>query len=168
MGDFSHRLPFSNVPFSNLTNVHSLPIGRKSTPASIVLEHIFSWAITSMNSNPQSTLSFYEQRAAVCELLSEALSQDIERRSQQREPLLAMALIQTDRETDRWLTGLTRDVSDEGIGLMHSFPLDECTEVVVKISYAKRRSVLLEVMIEWCEPIGEGWYISGGRFTARP
>lgn len=105
-------------------------------------------------------------QAAVYEILADAIDQDINRRGNRREPLLTSVLIQPDEESDRWLTGLTRDVSPEGIGLIHFFPL-ECGECVIKVTYPNRKPKLLKIKIQWCRPFGDGWYISGGLFIAR-
>ncbi len=105
-------------------------------------------------------------RTAVSELLSQALNQEIERRDLQREPFLAPVLIQPAGNSGPSLTGFSRDVSGEGIGLLHSFPLDR-SETVVVFPGPNQEPFRLKVKIAWCKPFGEGWYISGGRFVAR-
>jgi hypothetical protein len=105
-------------------------------------------------------------RAAVYELLSQALNQGIEGRNRLREPFLAPVFIQPEGESGPRLTGFSRDVSAEGIGLLHSFPLNSSDDVVV-IPGPNRKPVKLQVKIAWCKPFGEGWYISGGKFVAR-
>ena len=112
-----------------------------------------------------SARSYYELQATVTNLLSEAVSQDIERRRYQREPLLASVQIQSDGET--WQQGFTRDISEEGVGLLHSFPLDP-GEVVIKISCPGQKPKPLKVNLEWCKTFDENCFISGGRFVAWP
>ena len=108
----------------------------------------------------------YELEAGLYGLLAEAISRDVERRSQQREPFMAPVAIQRGAGKGGCLTGFTRDISVEGIGLIHAFPLER-EEIVVKVFGADEKTTLLYVKIEWCDPIGEGWYISGGRFIYR-
>jgi len=61
--------------------------------------------------------------------------------------------------------GFSRDISPAGIGLMHQADLPrELADVVLKGE--DDETVSLRVQLEWCRPIGNGWYLSGGRFVA--
>jgi hypothetical protein len=60
-------------------------------------------------------------------------------------------------------TGFSREVSETGIGLMHTIELSP-GEVEVVIPTQQRYSVRIRTRIIWCKPCGEGWYISGGEF----
>jgi hypothetical protein len=104
-------------------------------------------------------------RTAVSELLSQALNQEIERRGCQREPFLAPVFIQPKGDSGPSLTAFSRDVSSDGIGLLHAFPLDLTETVVVFLD--SNQKIRLKVSIAWCKPFGEGWFVSGGRFVAR-
>jgi hypothetical protein len=108
----------------------------------------------------------YDLRVAVHEILSLALNEGIEGRNRLREPFLASVFIQPEGDAGPSLTGFSRDVSAEGVGLLHSFPLD-LTDTVVEFPRPNRKSLRLQVKITWCKPFGEGWYVSGGQFITR-
>ena len=99
-------------------------------------------------------------------LLSDAITHDIERRSKLRDPFIAPVTIYPNGHENRALSALTRDISTEGIGLVHAFPL-ECTDVVIKVLGADGKPTHLYVSIQWCKSLGGGWYVSGGRFIYR-
>ncbi len=106
-----------------------------------------------------------ELQAAVGVLLSEARDQGIDRRKLQREPYLKKVLIQPD--SGPGVTGFTRDISDEGVGLLHSFPLKPKDTVIVSIAGPDQIPFRLQVETTWCSPLGDGWYASGGQFMAQ-
>lgn len=61
--------------------------------------------------------------------------------------------------------GFSRDISPTGIGLMHQVDLP-LEPIDVLLSTAAGESVSLRVQLEWCRPLGQGWYLSGGKFVA--
>jgi PilZ domain len=67
----------------------------------------------------------------------------------------------------RKFSAFSRDISETGIGLLHSFdlPLGK-TEII--ISSEKGYSVAVLTRIVWCRACGEGWYLSGGEFISAP
>ncbi len=112
------------------------------------------------------TLSREELRlqAAVGVLLSEAMDQGIDKRNVQREPYFKKVTIQID--SGSVANGFIREISNEGVGLLHAFPLKPKDSVIVVVG-SDRTPFRLQVEITWCESVGEGWYISGGQFVAR-
>ncbi|TWU22682.1 PilZ domain-containing protein [Bythopirellula polymerisocia] len=95
------------------------------------------------------------------ELLQIALKDsDNNRRSEKRFPFFRPISVQIDNHS---FSAFTREVSISGIGLLHSMelPLKE-----VSITLAEQPKPL-HVLIERCESIGEGWYISGGKLVDR-
>lgn len=60
-------------------------------------------------------------------------------------------------------SAFSREISAYGIGLIHEFEL-EPKEVELMISSDQGFSIRVRTRIVWCEPCGEGWYISGGKF----
>jgi hypothetical protein len=65
---------------------------------------------------------------------------------------------------DQIHTGFSREISRNGIGLLHNFemPLDE---IEVAIPSEHGADVRIHVQIRWRQPVGAGWYISGGEFV---
>jgi len=58
------------------------------------------------------------------------------------------------------LRAFSTDISATGIGLLHKRPLE-----MQQLQLSFERPQLKCIMeVEWCEPCGEGWYLSGGRF----
>jgi hypothetical protein len=80
-----------------------------------------------------------------------------DRRSEKRFPFFRSVTVEVD---DHNYMAFTREISDTGIGLLHSMKLP-LTEVV--ITMAGRPDHQMCLLIERCESIGAGWYISGGR-----
>ncbi|HVU88938.1 MAG TPA: PilZ domain-containing protein [Pirellulales bacterium] len=100
-------------------------------------------------------------------------------------PLLVEARA-NDQRDDRWgirypffravsITGpngehydaFSRDISASGIGLLHNVELPPGL-VDIHISSARGYGLQVQTRIFWCQSCGEGWYISGGRFTSVP
>lgn len=105
--------------------------------------------------------------ASLYDLLYDAISHDVERRDKLREPFVAPVIIQPNGDPASKVTGFSRDISTDGIGLLHPVPL-ECKDVAITVCGRNRNPTLLYIKIEWCQPFGEGWYFSGGRFIYRP
>jgi hypothetical protein len=60
--------------------------------------------------------------------------------------------------------GFSREISRSGIGFLHNFemPLEE---IEVAIPTDQEDAVRIHVQIRWSQPVGAGWYISGGEFV---
>jgi hypothetical protein len=86
-------------------------------------------------------------------------------RETRREMRYAFYQLVTIRSGEVEYDGFSRDISPTGIGLMHQadLPLEQ---VDVVLSTENTESVSLRVQIEWCRPLGQGWYLSGGKFVA--
>lgn len=126
------------------------------------IKHDIEWR------NQMATIARTESElvAGLYGLLSDAITHDIERRSKLRDPFIAPVVIYPNGDEGCCLTALTRDISTNGIGLVHAFPL-ECTDVVIKVFGADGKPTHLYARIEWCNSLGEGWHVSGGRFIYR-
>ena len=105
-------------------------------------------------------------RAAVQAILSEATDLGIDRRRLDRKPYLKKVLIQRS-ENSVPLTAFTREVCNNGVGLLHAFRLKPNDDIVVVIMGPDRAMYQLQVDVSWCEPLGDGWYVSGCEFVAR-
>jgi hypothetical protein len=58
----------------------------------------------------------------------------------------------------------SREISAVGIGLLHNVQLTP-GEVELAIPSRRGYSIRVRTKILWCQPCGEGWYISGGQFV---
>ncbi len=63
------------------------------------------------------------------------------------------------------VSAMTREISRNGIGLLHRGILNPC-EVTIRMA-SDSREFEYRVMIEWCVPTESGMFLSGGRFLAR-
>jgi hypothetical protein len=64
-------------------------------------------------------------------------------------------------------SAFSRDLSETGIGLMHSadLPMDD---VEIRILTGLAYSVNVQTRIVWCHQSERGWYMSGGQFISVP
>src|SRR4051812_45857397 len=98
----------------------------------------------------------------IYQLIEEAEYADMRlRRSEARYPFFRPASIQVDEQQ---YSAFTREISASGIGLLHNFKLKP-GEFQISILSEQEYRVRVEVEILWCRACGEGWHISGGRFT---
>lgn len=100
------------------------------------------------------------------ELVQEAKAEIIaEQRRKQRMPFLRPATIVTsDEGRRRRFSVFTRDISSQGIGLLHDFPI-HAEKLELGIPDVTDRCDDLEVNVCWTKDVGQGWYISGGKFS---
>lgn len=82
-------------------------------------------------------------------------------RSGIRLPFFRLVSIAVD---DRCHSAFSRDICAASIGLLHNMELP-LGEVDVIIPIATDTKCKMRVRIERCEPCGDGWFISGGRFV---
>jgi hypothetical protein len=99
--------------------------------------------------------------ALLYDLLREARDgYEIETRVEMRYSFCRLVSIQVG---DIRYPGISREISASGIGLLHpeAVPLDDA-EISIRLDHG---DVSLRARIQWCKPLGEGWYISGALFT---
>ncbi len=94
-------------------------------------------------------------------LLSAVLSEELNRRLQQRFPFFRPATL--DSVEGNQQKAFCRDISRSGIGLIHREPVIPGL-MVVSISSSSGEDIVGTADIRHCEPMGEGWYTSGGKF----
>jgi len=83
------------------------------------------------------------------------------------EPRYAFLRSVTLRVGDQFRAGFSREISRTGIGFLHNFemPLEE---IEASIPTDQGNDVRIHVQIRWKQPVGAGWYISGGEFVEIP
>ena len=87
----------------------------------------------------------------------------LDRRHSTRRPYFRPVTILVDKDTEPIRPAFVRDISAEGIGLVHNVALQP-GKVTVRINRPGGQWVPLRVYITWCNSCGEGWYVSGGPF----
>jgi hypothetical protein len=85
------------------------------------------------------------------------------RRLQQRYPFFRPVTIATHGGKGDKVSAFTRDISPEGIGLLHSVNLTP-GRVVLSFPGTPDQSSNISTDIRWCKPTSEHCYISGGEF----
>ncbi|MCA9149456.1 MAG: PilZ domain-containing protein [Planctomycetales bacterium] len=111
----------------------------------------------------EKLLSVPKLRSTVGRMIEDAKIADDERRRNGRYPYFQPVMIQM-KDSPELYSAFTRDVSLTGIGLLHWMPIQpQMISVMGKLMDGT--NVRVAVKIAWCVPCGEGWYISGGRFT---
>jgi hypothetical protein len=97
------------------------------------------------------------------ELVVEA-HQDVrkDRRVETRYPLFRQIVLQIPGGSP--CVAFTREISSVGIGLLHNVHLAP-GDVELSIPSRKGYSIRVRTKILWCQPCGEGWYLSGGQFV---
>ncbi len=95
-------------------------------------------------------------------LFSEAKISE-EQRAELRVQFLRPVTLSITVPAPQQVSALSRDLSPFGIGLLHTIPLDP-QEVVVHVPLGHGGKLHLRVKIKWCDELGEGYYVSGGRF----
>jgi hypothetical protein len=87
----------------------------------------------------------------------------VERRAAERYPFFAPVCITSCDASQQRRSAFSRDMSTDGIGLLHNMPIDRGTICDLSITQNginfRRRSQAM-----WCSAVGEGWYLSGWRF----
>ena len=105
---------------------------------------------------------------AIAECVREAGSATTaDRRQNRRYPFFRPITITIGGAEGTKLPAFSRDISRAGIGLLHNAPL-EPQHVIVTIPRTADHTLNVPMEIIRCEPCGEGWYISGGRFIRWP
>lgn len=99
---------------------------------------------------------------AIYQLIVEA--QNVENRDRRRDVRYAFFRpVTVEFDDGHQHSAFSREISATGVGLFHSVDLSG-REVEISISSEQGYLIRVRCKILWCQPCGEGWYISGGRF----
>jgi hypothetical protein len=99
---------------------------------------------------------------AIHELILEAHQDNLrDRRASARYPFFRRLVI---RGEDASVVVFSREISTVGLGLFHNVKLTP-GEVELLIPSKRGYSIRVRTRIVWCQPCGEGWFISGGQFV---
>ena len=100
---------------------------------------------------------------AIYQLIVEA--QNSENRDRRRDVRYAFFRpVSIELDDEHQYSAFSREISATGIGLIHNIDLSD-REVEISVSSEQGYSIRVRCKILWCQPCGEGWYISGGRFV---
>jgi len=97
-------------------------------------------------------------------LLSTLVKAELNQRLQDRYPFFRPVAINVKGHGNTEVSAFSRDICAGGIGLLHNMPL-ETGRVVLTIPSTAGDQLDISTEIRWCSAVGEGWYVSGGRFS---
>ncbi len=110
----------------------------------------------------QSVLEPVRAGMAIHELILEAHQDNLrDRRMAVRHPFFRRVTL---RGQATECVAFSREISTVGIGLLHNVELP-LGELEINIPNKRGHAIRVRARIVWCQPCGEGWYISGGQFT---
>jgi hypothetical protein len=84
----------------------------------------------------------------------------LDKRTEQRYPFFQPVTLRRGLQS---LSAFSRDISESGMGLLHDMPIGGEYTVVVHDPDGCAYDITGVVM--WCRPCGQGWYLSGVRFS---
>lgn len=115
-------------------------------------------ALRGKTTNTQSPASIVER------LVNEAKSaEQTDRRKQERHPFFQPVTLVAENNPRCCLTAFSREISSNGIGLLH-YESIEPGQYVITIQSPSGEPAQIPAEILWCQPCGEGWYLSGAKF----
>jgi len=104
-----------------------------------------------------------ETKTLVDVCLEEALAEDLERRRLHRKPFLRRATITRQDRSNEELPAFCRDLSREGVGLLHSAPLPVGVPFTLSVPLLGQ-NLQLHCETSWCEQVDEQSYFSGSAY----
>ena len=101
----------------------------------------------------------------VADLLKEDSDYDRhENRSAHRLNLVRSVILNVRRPAEKELVGFSRNISETGIGLITSEPIQDRANALLTIERLHGPSYQVLAECRWCKPYGENWYITGWQF----
>lgn len=110
------------------------------------------------------TLPNFGLKKALGSLLDDADLIEADRRVHGRVPFYQPARLELADASNSSHPVFTRDVSRDGIGLLHNEPI-EPQIVTLSVTCSTGDVASFKLHLDWCLSCGEGWYISGGGFA---
>ncbi len=102
----------------------------------------------------------------VQELVTENdVPENIDLRYGERFPYCRPVTITFDSNPHRKFNAVARDISESGIGLLHSLQLVP-GDATIEILRPSGEGLIIPAKIEWCRRLGGTWYMSGCRFLS--
>ena len=109
-----------------------------------------------------TTLSALIQLPPRVELLIEQAKDQAaqDKRTEQRYPFFQPVTL---RRGSQHLAAFSRDISESGMGLLHDMPIGG--EYTIAVHDPDGCAYDLTGVVMWCRSCGQGWYLSGVRFS---
>ena len=103
--------------------------------------------------------------ASIQQLLKENEAELLrERRSADRKPFTRPVLVLCGKNQETVHEAFSRDISPVGIGLITRVEWSEGAFAVLVIHSVGKKVIRVASEVRWCQPYGDGWYVSGWTF----
>ena len=89
-----------------------------------------------------------------------------ERRDASRAPLTRAVKIRPAGQQGKEYSGITRDISNRGIGLIGQVKWDIGLMAKIVISRIEQRPSIVVAECRWCDRFADGWYLTGWNFVS--
>ena len=97
-------------------------------------------------------------------LLREQVKATRERRRADRKPFVRPVTIHIGPHGESQITALSKDLSPLGVGIVGDVQWEVGRIGIVEIHLPLGQSVRVRSEVLWCEPLGQGWHVSGWHF----
>lgn len=87
-----------------------------------------------------------------------------ERRDATRKPITRGVIIQPCNEPGQQFSAISRDVSNQGIGLISQREWKDGDTAKIEINRLKGPASIVVAECRWCDKFAEGWFVSGWNF----
>ena len=87
-----------------------------------------------------------------------------ERRRADRKPFVRPVTLQIGRRGESQVKALSKDLSPLGMGILSDFDWEVGRIGIIVIHLPVGPPVRARSKVHWCEPFGQGWYLSGWHF----
>lgn len=68
--------------------------------------------------------------------------------------------------SDEPLTTFSKNVSRQGIAIVSRRQLEPGTIATLRIHSLERQNLCFRCEVRWCDPYGDGWFVSGWKFVS--
>ncbi len=89
-----------------------------------------------------------------------------ERRGVDRKPFPRPVKVVFGRQQPQTHEAFSRDISLRGIGMISKCEFSPNTIATIHIHRLKGKDVAVRAELRWCQPYGEGWFLSGWSFLS--
>ena len=87
-----------------------------------------------------------------------------DRRKEARRPFSRPIRVASGPNRREFFNAFSRDISTNGIGVVSQMELRPQTVGWLTINLLNRKALTLRARVLWCEPFGDGWYLTGWEF----
>lgn len=87
-----------------------------------------------------------------------------ERRDATRKPITRRVLVHSNRQTGQNHFAFSRDISNQGVGLVSQEPTEVGVITKLEIDRLNGRPSIVVAECRWCDEFAKGWFVTGWNF----